>query len=81
MDLLLPSEQNIRRSAKDTGKVHRIHYGNNYKLMEDGSENIESAPISWLQGLTEFDGGEIVEVPGIFFIPEQANSTIRVHEL
>ncbi|KAG0370819.1 hypothetical protein BC939DRAFT_448442 [Gamsiella multidivaricata] len=65
MDLLLPSEQNIRRSAKDTGKVHRVRYGSTYTLLEDGLENIEKAPISWLQGLTDEDGGEIVEIPGL----------------
>ncbi|KAG0259312.1 hypothetical protein BG011_002733 [Mortierella polycephala] len=65
MDLLLPSEQNIRRSAKETGKVHRIQYGSKYELLEDGPENVEKAPISWLEGLTEDDGGEIVEVPGL----------------
>ncbi|KAG0309839.1 hypothetical protein BGZ98_005379 [Dissophora globulifera] len=65
MDLLLPSEENVRRSAKDTGKVHRVRYGARYHVMEDGSENIETAPISWLQGMTEEDGGEIVETPGL----------------
>ncbi|KAG0223395.1 hypothetical protein BGX31_008535 [Mortierella sp. GBA43] len=65
MDLLLPSEENIRRSAKDTGKVHRVRYGSKYELSEDGPENVEMAPISWLEGLTEMDGGEIVEVPGL----------------
>ncbi|KAI8606270.1 hypothetical protein EDD21DRAFT_31825 [Dissophora ornata] len=65
MDLLLPSEEEIRRSAKDTGKVHRVRYGTKYQLLEDGSENIETAPISWLQGLTDKDGGEIIEVPGL----------------
>ncbi|KAF9185530.1 hypothetical protein BGZ51_000608 [Haplosporangium sp. Z 767] len=65
MDLLLPSEQSIRRSAKETGKVHRIQYGSKYELLEDGPENLEKAPISWLEGLTKDDGGEIVEVPGL----------------
>jgi hypothetical protein len=64
MDMLLPSEEKIRRSAKDTGKVHRVQYGTKYELLEDGLENLEKAPISWLQGLTNEDGGEIVEVPG-----------------
>lgn len=64
MDMLLPSEEKIRRSAKDTGKVHRVRYGTKYELLEDGPENLEKAPISWLQGLTNGDGGEIVEVPG-----------------
>lgn len=67
MDLLLPSEQNVRRSAKDTGKVHRVRYGNIYSLQDSGQENIEQAPISWLEGLSDNDGGEIVEVPGIRF--------------
>ncbi|KAF8948463.1 hypothetical protein BGZ47_004639 [Haplosporangium gracile] len=62
MDLLLPSEQNVRRSAKDTGKVHRIRYGSTYKLQDNGQENMEQAPISWLEGLSDKDGGEIVEV-------------------
>ncbi|KAG0308095.1 hypothetical protein BGZ97_000169 [Linnemannia gamsii] len=65
MDLLLPSEQNIRRSAKDTGKVHRVRYGSTYSLQDNGAENIEQAPISWLEGLGDKDGGEIVEVPGL----------------
>lgn len=64
MDLLLPSEQNVRRSAKDTGKVHRVRYGSTYSLQDNGQENIEQAPISWLEGLSDKDGGEIVEVPG-----------------
>ncbi|KAG0280401.1 hypothetical protein BGZ95_010216, partial [Linnemannia exigua] len=63
MDLLLPSEQNVRRSAKDTGKVHRVRYGSTYSLQDSGDENIEKAPISWLEGLNDKDGGEIVEVP------------------
>jgi hypothetical protein len=67
MDLLLPSEQNIRRSAKDTGKVHRVRYGSTYSLQDNGAENIEQAPISWLEGLGDKDGGEIVEVPGTTF--------------
>ncbi|KAG0047680.1 hypothetical protein BGZ83_007305 [Gryganskiella cystojenkinii] len=65
MDLLLPSEEHRRRSAKDTGKVHRVRYGAEYKILEDGQENIEKAPISWLEGLSDKDGGEIVEVPGL----------------
>ncbi|KAF9146571.1 hypothetical protein BGX30_013786 [Mortierella sp. GBA39] len=65
MDLLLPSEQNVRRSAKDTGKVHRVRYGSTYSLQDNGQENIEQAPISWLEGLSDNDGGEIVEVPGL----------------
>ncbi|KAF9915667.1 hypothetical protein BX616_005633 [Lobosporangium transversale] len=65
IDLLLPSEQGIRRSAKETGKIHRIRYGTKYQLIEDGSENVELAPISWLEGLTDRDGSEIVEVPGL----------------
>ncbi|KAK3825398.1 MAG: hypothetical protein J3Q66DRAFT_327667 [Benniella sp.] len=65
MDMLLPSEEKIRRSAKDTGKVHRVQYGTKYELLEDGLENLEKAPISWLQGLTNEDGGEIVEIPGL----------------
>ncbi|KAF9338731.1 hypothetical protein BGZ91_008068 [Linnemannia elongata] len=65
MDLLLPSEQNVRRSAKDTGKVHRVRYGSTYSLQDNGQENIEQAPISWLEGLSDKDGGEIVEVPGL----------------
>lgn len=64
MDLLMPSEENRRRSAKETGKVHRVRYGSEYKLLEDGQENLEKAPISWLEGLSDNDGGEIVEVPG-----------------
>ncbi|KAF9912928.1 hypothetical protein EC991_007541 [Linnemannia zychae] len=65
MDLLLPSEQSVRRSAKDTGKVHRVRYGSTYSLQDGGNENIEKAPISWLEGLSDNDGGEIVEVPGL----------------
>ncbi|GJJ70785.1 hypothetical protein EMPS_03135 [Entomortierella parvispora] len=65
MDVLMPSEENRRRSAKETGKVHRVRYGSEYKLLEDGQENIEKAPISWLEGLSANDGGEIVEVPGL----------------
>ncbi|KAI1319201.1 hypothetical protein EDD11_004595 [Mortierella claussenii] len=65
MDLILPSEQSLRRSAKDTGKVHRIRYGPEYKVIEDGSENVERMPISWLQGPTDTDGAEIVEVPAL----------------
>ncbi|KAF9118161.1 hypothetical protein BGW39_001425 [Mortierella sp. 14UC] len=65
MDLLLPSEQSVRRSAKDTGKVHRVRYGSTYSLQDSGDENIEKAPISWLEGLNDMDGGEIVEVPGL----------------
>ncbi|KAF9958034.1 hypothetical protein BGZ72_000965 [Mortierella alpina] len=65
MDLLLPSEQNVRRSAKETGKVHRVRYGSQYELLEDGVENVERTPISWLEGMTEMDGGEIVETPGV----------------
>ncbi|KAF9109481.1 hypothetical protein BGX27_007579 [Mortierella sp. AM989] len=65
MDLLLPSEQSIRQSAKETGKVHRIQYGAKYEVLDEGSENVEKAPISWLQGLTDDDGGEIVEVPDL----------------
>ncbi|CAO3573118.1 unnamed protein product [Mortierella alpina] len=65
MDLLLPSEQNVRRSAKETGKVHRVRYGSQYELLEDGVENLEKTPISWLEGMTDKDGGEIVETPGV----------------
>ncbi|KAF9927515.1 hypothetical protein FBU30_003106 [Linnemannia zychae] len=65
MDLLLPSEQNVRRSAIDTGKVHRIRYGSAYSLQDEGIECIEKAPISWLEGFNDKDGGEIVEVPGL----------------
>ncbi|KAF8982850.1 hypothetical protein BGZ46_000486 [Entomortierella lignicola] len=65
IDLILPNEQNIRRSAKETGKVHRIQYGAKYEVLDDGSENVDKVPISWLQGLKENDGGEIVEVPGL----------------
>ncbi|KAF9998620.1 hypothetical protein BGZ79_007702, partial [Entomortierella chlamydospora] len=65
MDLLLPSEQNIRRSAKETGKVHRIQYGPKYEIFDDGSENVEKVPISWLEGSADNNGGEIVEVPGL----------------
>ncbi|KAF9174545.1 hypothetical protein BGX21_010127 [Mortierella sp. AD011] len=64
MDLLLPNEQNVRRSAKETGKVHRIQYGPKYEILDDGSENVEKVPISWLEGSTDNNGGEIVEVPG-----------------
>ncbi|KAI9240305.1 MAG: hypothetical protein BYD32DRAFT_485033 [Podila humilis] len=68
LDLLLPSEQSSRRSALETGKVHRIRYGSKYSLTENesnGQENLEQVPISWLEGLTNTDGGEIVEVPGL----------------
>ncbi|KAG0332383.1 hypothetical protein BG004_001289 [Podila humilis] len=68
LDLLLPSEQSLRRSALDTGKVHRIRYGSKYSLKDNennGGENLEHVPISWLEGLTDMDGGEIVEVPGL----------------
>ncbi|KAF9092191.1 hypothetical protein BGX29_010579 [Mortierella sp. GBA35] len=65
MDLLLPSEQSVRRSAKATGKVHRVRYGSTYSLEDSGEENIEKTPISWLEGLNDRDGGEIVEVPGL----------------
>ncbi|KAF9315764.1 hypothetical protein BG003_002660 [Podila horticola] len=68
LDLLLPSEQSLRRSAQETGKVHRIRYGSKYSLTENesnGQENLEHVPISWLEGLTNTDGGEIVEVPGL----------------
>ncbi|KAG0011312.1 hypothetical protein BGZ81_002244 [Podila clonocystis] len=68
LDLLLPSEQSSRRSALETGKVHRIRYGSKYNLTENesnGQENLEQVPISWLEGLTNTDGGEIVEVPGL----------------
>ncbi|KAG0013316.1 hypothetical protein BGZ82_002179, partial [Podila clonocystis] len=68
LDLLLPSEQNSRRSALETGKVHRIRYGSKYSLTENesnGQENLEQVPVSWLEGLTNTDGGEIVEVPGL----------------
>ncbi|KAG0074265.1 hypothetical protein BGZ92_003470 [Podila epicladia] len=68
LDLLLPSEQSLRRSALETGKVHRIRYGSKYNLTENessGQENMEQVPISWLEGLTNTDGGEIVEVPGL----------------
>ncbi|KAF9549381.1 hypothetical protein BGW38_009585, partial [Lunasporangiospora selenospora] len=61
----MPSERNVRRSAQDTGRVHRIHYGSQYSLWEDGVENIEKAPISWLEGTTDNNGGELVEVPGL----------------
>jgi hypothetical protein len=67
LDLLLPSEQSSRRSALETGKVHRIRYVSKYSLTENesnGQENLEQVPISWLEGLTNTDGGEIVEVPG-----------------
>ncbi|KAF9433158.1 hypothetical protein BGZ76_009816 [Entomortierella beljakovae] len=65
LDLLLPSEQNNGMSAKETGKVRRIRYGTKYDLSEDGIENIEIAPISWLKGIAGENGGEIVEVPGL----------------
>ncbi|KAG0245218.1 hypothetical protein BGW41_002687 [Actinomortierella wolfii] len=65
MDLLMPSEEAVRRSAKDTGRVHRLRYGPEYSASEEtGAEILERAPISWLEGLGEEDGGEIVEVAG-----------------
>ena len=70
LDLLLPSEQSSRSSALETGKVHRIRYGSKYSLTENesnGQENLEQVPISWLEGLTNTDGGEIVEVPGTHY--------------
>ncbi|KAG0263482.1 hypothetical protein DFQ27_001734 [Actinomortierella ambigua] len=65
MDLLMPSEENVRRSAKETGRVHRLRYGPEYSASEEtGAEILERAPISWLEGLGDEDGGEIIEVSG-----------------
>ncbi|KAF9975408.1 hypothetical protein BGZ73_000972 [Actinomortierella ambigua] len=65
MDLLMPSEENVRRSAKETGRVHRLRYGPEYSASEEtAAEILEHAPISWLEGLGDEDGGEIVEVSG-----------------
>ena len=79
MDLLLPSEQNVRRSAKETGKVHRVRYGSQYELLEDGVENVERTPISWLEGMTEIDGGEIVETPGRYFNADKEYHAVVRH--
>ncbi|KAF9421929.1 hypothetical protein BGZ94_008707 [Podila epigama] len=68
LDLILPYEQGSRRSALETGKVHRIRYGSSYSLTENESnsqENLEQIPVSWLKGISSYDGGEIVEVPGL----------------